>query len=247
MKNTACELLLAQRVEMKMNGSKVEQVINRVRVAEPVPRDSRTREVHIPRSVLAARAKAGVGASGSNTTDLPDLPKRRTQRDEQEEQGGAGVYSMPLQTQWSLKNPDWVNDCIPEIMNGKNILDFVDPDIEAKLLELEAEEEEREALAASTKNEDMEDPEEAEAKRKVGAWAKAIRKRKGVIKEKARMARKNNHPTMSRAVAARGKTVAEFVDHMSELGVKTNANALGNLSARASARSSQDMQVRVDL
>ena len=54
-------------------------------------------------------------------------------RDEQEDLGGAGVYSLPLQKTWDLKQPEWVNDCIPEIMDGKNILDFVDPDIEAKL------------------------------------------------------------------------------------------------------------------
>ena len=57
---------------------------------------------------------------------------------------------MPLQRQWELKQPEWVNDCIPEIMDGKNILDFVDPDIEQKLAELEAEEEERAQLVGRT-------------------------------------------------------------------------------------------------
>ena len=36
------DLLLAQRVETKLSGSRVEQVINRVRVAEPAPRDEAT-------------------------------------------------------------------------------------------------------------------------------------------------------------------------------------------------------------
>ena len=36
---------------------------------------------------------------------------------------------------------------IPEIMDGKNIADYVDPDIERRLEELEAEEEERAQLA----------------------------------------------------------------------------------------------------
>lgn len=40
-----------------------------------------------------------------------------------------------------LENPDWKYDEIPEIYNGKNIIDFVDPDIEQKLNELEEEEE----------------------------------------------------------------------------------------------------------
>ena len=37
---------------------------------------------------------------------------------------------------------------IPEIMDGKNIADFVDADIAAKLEELEQEEDERAQLAA---------------------------------------------------------------------------------------------------
>ena len=54
------------------------------------------------------------------------------------------------------------------------------------------------------------------------------------------MARKNNHPTMKRSVAARGKTVDEFVDHMGNLGVATNPEALANLRGRATKRSSAD-------
>ena len=40
-----------------------------------------------------------------------------------------------------LSNPDWKEDIIPEIMNGKNIADFIDPDILEKLEALEREEE----------------------------------------------------------------------------------------------------------
>lgn len=39
---------------------------------------------------------------------------------------------------------DEKTDIIPELWMGKNIIDYVDPDIEAKLLELEKEEELRE-------------------------------------------------------------------------------------------------------
>ena len=43
-----------------------------------------------------------------------------------------------------MKNPEEAYDAIPEIWEGKNIADFVDPDIMAKLDALEKEEEERE-------------------------------------------------------------------------------------------------------
>lgn len=40
-----------------------------------------------------------------------------------------------------LENNDWKYDVVPEIMDGKNIMDFVDPEIERKILELEKEQE----------------------------------------------------------------------------------------------------------
>ena len=44
-----------------------------------------------------------------------------------------------------LANDEWKKDIIPEIMNGKNIADFIDPDIAEKLEALEREEEMLEA------------------------------------------------------------------------------------------------------
>lgn len=254
-KTRACDLLLAQRVEQKMSGNKIEQVVNRIRVSQPKPRagkaDVRLVKTNIPLSVTAAKAAKAAAAEiakeraskgGSSSTDLPDaddVGRRRTQRDVQEDEGmgGAGVYSLPLQTHWQLKTPEWVNDIIPEIMDGKNILDFVDPDIEQRLQELEEEEEQRAQLAelqghGDGDDDDMDD-ERKEAQAGVARLAKAIRKKKGLIKEKARMAKKNNHPTMSRAVAARTKTVGEFVEHMGTMGVRTSASALSNLAAAA--------------
>ena len=46
---------------------------------------------------------------------------------------------------WILSDPAWKEDAIPEIMDGKNVADFIDPDIAAKLEALEREEEKLEA------------------------------------------------------------------------------------------------------
>lgn len=54
-----------------------------------------------------------------------------------------------------LENPDWNYDVIPELFNGKNIIDFVDPDIEEKLAQLEAEEDQ---MLADLNNEIMDEP-----------------------------------------------------------------------------------------
>jgi len=59
----------------------------------------------------------------------------------QEANGGAGVYNADIRKRYLLDNPDWKYDVMPEIWDGHNIMDFVDPDIDARLEELEREEE----------------------------------------------------------------------------------------------------------
>lgn len=53
------------------------------------------------------------------------------------------MKSTIWQERYLLKNPDWRFDNIPELINGKNIADFVDSEIDQMLEELEKEEEER--------------------------------------------------------------------------------------------------------
>ena len=78
----------------------------------------------------------------SNSTE------RKLARDIELENGGAGVYNINLKDSYVLANPEWKYDVIPEIMNGKNIADFIDPEIEEKLRRLEEEEEQFEAAGA---------------------------------------------------------------------------------------------------
>ena len=64
-----------------------------------------------------------------------------SQRDLQEENGGAGVYNADLRKMYDLP-ADWRYDVMPETLDGHNVADFVDPDIDAKLEALEREEDE---------------------------------------------------------------------------------------------------------
>ena len=82
--------------------------------------------------------------------------KRKTLRDVQDEMGGAGVFNFPNQEHFMLENPDWKYDKVPEIWNGMNIIDYVDPDIEKKLQELELEEDQRLRQLAESRNWDEE-------------------------------------------------------------------------------------------
>ncbi|CAD6892964.1 unnamed protein product [Tilletia controversa] len=153
-RNAACDQLLDLRIENKMNGAqpKVQSVLNRIHVALPNARDDVTRKPYVPEHLQAALGadNNGEGSSSLNTVpirkyDRNDPNRRQTERDEQEQNGGAGVHNIDLKKNYLLENDDWKYDVIPEIWEGKNVADFVDPDILESLDALEREEERLEA------------------------------------------------------------------------------------------------------
>ncbi|CAG7900251.1 unnamed protein product [Brassica rapa] len=133
-KNAACERLLDQRVEAKMKSKKINDHLNRFHVAIPKPRDNVERPHSIPQVVLEAKAK-----------EAAEKEKRKTEKDLEEENGGAGVYSASLRKHYILEHDEWKEDIIPEILDGHNVADFLDPDILLRLEELEREEAIRQA------------------------------------------------------------------------------------------------------
>lgn len=152
-KNTACQKLLEARVESKVRGKKVQNVLNRLHLATPKTTTA-NRKPHIPESVLAKRAaeaaaNASQGADGDVAMDGEGASAdghRVLEKNLQEDNGGAGVYSMDWRKLYQLRKEEWAYDVIPEIVDGKNIADFVDPEIESKLNRLEMEEDAREAV-----------------------------------------------------------------------------------------------------
>ncbi|KAL3501233.1 hypothetical protein ACH5RR_035682 [Cinchona calisaya] len=131
-KNAACERLLNQRVELKMKSKKLNDCLNRFHVAIPKPRDQKERPPCIPQAVLEAKAKKAEQAA--------EKQKRKLERDLEDENGGAGVYSAGLRKHYILASDEWKEDIMPEILDGHNVYDFIDPDILQRLEELEREE-----------------------------------------------------------------------------------------------------------
>ncbi|XP_028774029.1 nucleolar GTP-binding protein 1 [Neltuma alba] len=127
-KNAACERLLNQRVEIKMKSKKINDCLNRFHVAVPKPRDQKERPPYIPPAVLEAKARQAA-----------EKEKRTTEKDLENENGGAGVYSANLRKNYILANDEWKEDVLPEIFEGHNVYDFIDPDILHRLEELERE------------------------------------------------------------------------------------------------------------
>ncbi|CCW71492.1 unnamed protein product [Phytomonas sp. Hart1] len=132
LKQMACDTLLAHRSEQKEGSGRYQAIQNRLYCAVPTPRDAVERGSHIPASVQAERADGA-----------PPLVRRKTERDYEWENGGPGCYQANERRTWDLEDPEWVEDIIPDIMDGRNIYDNIDPDIHDRLLELEAEEEAR--------------------------------------------------------------------------------------------------------
>ncbi|TFY55604.1 hypothetical protein EVJ58_g8141 [Rhodofomes roseus] len=157
LKNKACDALLEHRVDQKLKGNKINSILNRLHVAQPKARDELVREPFIPETV-----------KNRKKYDRNDPERRQLERDLEAEDGGAGVYNINIKKNYMLADPEWKMDIIPEIMNGKNIADFIDPDILEKLDALEREEEKLQAEGFYESEEEIFDSadelEEAEAK-----------------------------------------------------------------------------------
>ncbi|XVF19274.1 hypothetical protein REPUB_Repub11eG0095900 [Reevesia pubescens] len=184
-KNAACERLLNQRVELKMKSKKINDCLNRFHVAIPKPRDQKERSSCIPQAVLKAKAKQAA-----------EQEKRKTEKDLEDENGGAGVYSANLRKNYILANDEWKEDILPEILDGHNVYDFIDPDILLRLEELEREEGLRQVEEEDTEFEmdgNELSPEEQEA-------LAAIRKKKSLLIQQHRIKKSTaeSRPTVPR-------------------------------------------------
>jgi nucleolar GTP-binding protein len=188
LRNTACDKLLAARVEQKLKGVKIQSVINKLHLAEPVKRDDRERPAFIPE---AARQKLKYDAQDPNRPKL--------MKDIEAENGGAGVFNVDLKQNYILKKEEWKYDIIPEIMDGKNVADFIDPDIEEKLEALEREEERLISEGFYDVESEMEDEETA----MILDAAKKLKSKQNIIKQENILKKVKNRSTLSRKDKAR--------------------------------------------
>merc|ERR1712179_888879 len=155
-KNMSCDLLLQHRVELKYKSKKVDTILNRLHVAEPVARDNKERPAFIPEAALKKQRQKLEQKMDEDDDDMEtSVPKRKTEREIELEEGDD--YIVDLKKNYDLANPDHKYDIIPETWQGHNIADFIDPDIMKKLEALEAEEEARERAGFYDSEEEEED------------------------------------------------------------------------------------------
>merc|ERR550534_1968446 len=232
----ACDKLLAHRIENKIKTKKVNEVMNRLTVAQPTPRDNVAREPFIPelaRKKLEAKRRLirkkeykdrGVDdnddeddeeeGEGGMEGDEMEVEKKKTEREIELEMGDD--YTLDLRKNWDLKNPEERYDAIPEIWNGHNIADFVDPEIFQKLEELEKEEELREK--AGFYNDDSES--EDEDMREIRDLASQICDKRKIMLQEGSERRGVQKPRLPRGAKPRNEK--DFLDEMNGLGIEVD-------------------------
>lgn len=209
-RNKACEKLLASRVENKLKSqARVNNVLNKIHVATPQARDDVDRSPYIPESFKNLKKY-----------DPEDPERRKLARDIEAENGGAGVYNVNLKDSYLLEDDEWKNDVMPEVLNGRNVYDFLDPEIAVKLQALEEEEERLESEGFYNSDDDDElafegyEKDEVEDIKQKAAWIRD-RKKKMIAEARNRKSLKN------KAIMPRSrqtKSYAQMETHMSKLG-----------------------------
>lgn len=167
-KSKSCDILLEYRkvnVTKSLKPNSKDILDNKIYVAQPNKRDNKERKPLIPDSVVQERKNREKSVKKVETEQDFDktlkygeeslinrsVSKNRI-KELMDQKGGDGVFYVPDRDHFILENPDWNDDVWPEIMDGKNVFDFVDKDIKQKLEKLIKEEEALEQKAKETGN-----------------------------------------------------------------------------------------------
>ncbi|EGD82672.1 GTP binding protein 4 [Salpingoeca rosetta] len=198
-KNAACDKLMTYRIESKTRNPAMQASLNKLNVTLPRPRDNKARPAFIPEGALNKRM-GRVPTKGRTQREqkkqrneerkelLAQMPKRKLARDLQEEL--REEYSVDLRKEWDLEDASWRYDEIPEILDGKNVADFVDPDIDEKLRQLEEEEASRKAAGEYDSESEDEDT------KAVRARALLLRERRNMFRVASQRKSKRNAPVL---------------------------------------------------
>jgi nucleolar GTP-binding protein len=205
-RNKACEKLLTARIEQKMkSNSRMNAILNKIHVARPTPRDD-----------FPVDRPSFIPDGAKDVIYDPNDPNRRLlSKDVEAMNGGAGVYQPDYKDAYLLEDEEWKHDIIPEVLNGKNVYDFIDPEISAKLQALEEEEDKLEQEGFYDSEQDMENSEDDEIREKA-AW---IRNKHKLMKNAARSKKtiKNRAGIIPRKMAKR--SLGQMESHFSDIGI----------------------------
>ncbi|CAJ0936219.1 unnamed protein product, partial [Mesorhabditis belari] len=242
LRDNACDRLLVQRVEQKLQAKKTvlgEGVLSKIFVAYPTPRDEKVRAPFIPNAALKKRVQT---RSGTNRDLMAEFRDERTRKLEREiELEMDDDYVLDLKKNYLLKNPDEKYDIVPEIWEGHNLADFIDPEISNKLAALL--EEERLRIEAGEYDDDL-DSDDEETKDLLKT-AEKIKEKEEMLKLESREKKSNQHHHISRSVARkRERTMDKLEEELGGLGMEVKAKRMKHLVTE-SARTPSVKKIRV--
>jgi nucleolar GTP-binding protein len=221
-KEQACDVLLEARVEKKLKSKVSNNVINRIHVAIPIARDERVRAPCIPKSVSERMVPEKLTKQERAMKQLQETLEEEEQANEMWARGEVpGMNSKLWRERWQLANPEWKFDAIPEIIDGKTIFDFVDPDIEKMLDELEREENER--VQALEDQQAMESSESEIDEETMGVINK-IREKRALFKLQKRTGvsidDNDDQVRETPREQRRGRSLEKLGDHLTSMGLR---------------------------
>jgi nucleolar GTP-binding protein len=206
-KEIACDKLMQQRTDIILNSNKNDDILKRVHVSMPVPRDDKERPIHVPdpieKEVRIEKAKKKEEEWAFQKKLYKELDPDYTGMDWKED--------------YIMENEDWKHDRVPEIMDGKNIFDFWSGDIEEKIEELEMDEVARlRALEDLMKEDDISQykltPEQQEK-------VKRIREKRKLIINDSRLRKKIDKPRIPKKYNTKNLTITDLESHLESLGM----------------------------
>lgn len=237
-KSIACRKLLNHRVTTALRTQKSLNT-SKIHLAEPRKRDNKDRPVFIPETYAQKLEQEPEDME----VDLPKFTKAELEA--MQEEDWKEVYAngiipfMGDQSQkdgYLLANDEWKYDKIPEIINGHNIIDFLDPEIMSKLDALEKEEEElmrlEEAQGEDEGSSDL-DEEEEDLLRK-------LRRKKSLLKTRHRTVTDLNRTRIPRKIASRSEDPTKLEGHLKELGIDEDSARRARSNSRQRASRSRE-------
>lgn len=210
----ACERLLSFRVDQKMRTKKVDNILNRLHLAVPAPRDEKERPPCIPEGAL------------KRLQQNAEKAKRKLEKEIEEEMGDD--YTLDLKKNYTDIPEEERYDVIPEFWEGHNIADYIDPDIFDKLEELERAEGIREdAGIYNPPDMSMDD-----TLKEIREMAKQIRGKRFLLRDEKRLTSRKNKPIIPRnkQPKVRDRSVTKLRETMENLGVDMSGTENANFT-----------------
>jgi nucleolar GTP-binding protein len=204
-KQSACDMLLLQRTENKLNNKKAtDDILNRLHVATPIPRDDKEREPHVPETLGKDNEKA----------------KKKLEEWKYQQKLYKDLDPDYTGMNWKddyIMEDEWKNDVMPEINNGKNVFDYWSGNIEEKFDELEREETARlRNLDELLKEENISrfklTPEQQEK-------VKKIREKRKLLVQESRNKRTHDNSKIPMKYNSKNLSITDLESHIESLGM----------------------------